>query len=120
MNWSWMAGGVALGATVTALGLWASNGSRPATQEARILSASPRLDAADFPREEVVALRLALDHEIEAREQLGLELAALRDRLAHASPGDPAAGTAGRSAGSNQRPFFDRDGLIAAGVAPAE
>jgi PDZ domain len=71
---------------------------------------------------QIVSLRLALDREVEAREQLALEVAALRDQL-------QASGSASRPQAENspavpprgaRDSLFDGSSLVSAGVPPAD
>src|SRR5258705_13611266 len=103
----WIAGGIA------ALLLWVAScalcgeagdsarGQRPPPASAGG-GASPDSDA------QIIALRLALDREVEAREQLALEVAALREQLdAKASASGPEAAIAAGAAARAQQSMFD-------------
>jgi hypothetical protein len=80
---------------------------------------APAAAAADAAGAEIAALRIALDREVEAREQLTLEVRSLREEIENRAAGadsDSAAIASGRA----HRTMFDREGLVAAGIAPVE
>jgi hypothetical protein len=119
-NWHWIAGGMVAGAAVTALALWLATPPSP-RMEARASSS----DAA------IEELRLALAREVQAREQIALEVSALRAQLDPAGASAPrASATAAAAAAAPAptpardpavpRPVFDLAALVSAGISPGE
>src|SRR5262245_630072 len=120
MRW-WIAGAAAFLLLVWIASCALCSRSEPIARAPRAPSestgSSARTDDA-----EIVALRRALDREVEAREHLELEVASLRERLdsgaVTATPGaEGAAATADRG---TQRSMFDGNSLVAAGIAPGD
>jgi len=121
MRWEWVAG-----AGAGALVLWiASCGlcseSRDPAQTTPGRTDATRADERGAERE-LASLRIALAQEVEAREQLAREVAALRDQIGSGtdSPRESAASSPETPNRSAQRSMFDGSSLIAAGMAPAD
>ena len=72
-----------------------------------------------FERRALVPLAYHRDREIEAREQLAWEVASLREQLGSGTQREPAANAPAPTPGT-QRSMFDRDSLVAAGMAAAD
>ena len=117
-RWEWVAS-----AAVGLLLLWIASCalcSQSGEVEGKRSALHPRR-AATTADAEMAALRMALDREIEARERLALELESLRAQIdgSDRTAGDPRAADAQSAAGGGaQRPMFDRDALVAAGIDP--
>jgi hypothetical protein len=71
---------------------------------------------------EIAALRMALDREVEAREQLAREVASLREQIesGSTSPGESAPSSPAERDRGARRSMFDGNALVAAGMAPAD
>lgn len=120
--WPWAAG-----VGVAALLLWV--GSCALCSDAGDLGREQHRPAASSDRPtadsdaEIAALRMALDREVEAREQLARDVVSLREQIdSGASRDRRSAATSPEVAGdrSSQRSRFDGNSLIAAGMAPAD
>jgi PDZ domain len=121
-RWEWVAGAAA-GALVLWIGSCAlCSGSDDLTRNEPGPAELPRRETPGSDSE-IAALRMALNQEIEAREQLAWEVASLREqiRAGSAAPRESAesapAATPERGA---QRSMFDGSSLVAAGMAPAD
>jgi hypothetical protein len=119
-RWEWIGGALA-----GALLVWIASGALcgDAKESARLQpppaksagGAAPDSDA------QIVALRLALDREVEAREQLALEVAALRDQMkAGGSASSPQAENGLAAPRGARESMFDGNSLVSAGVPPAD
>jgi hypothetical protein len=117
-RWPWAAAVVA-----GALLLWIGSctlcrGSEEPGRE-RAPAESPPVHRSDADAQ-IAALRMALDREVEAREQLATEVQSLREKMAQ-SPESAAAGAPSPDLAEGlHRPKFDPDALVAAGVAREE
>ncbi len=117
-RWAWIAG-TAVGLLllwIASCALCSPSGEIEGTRSA----VRPRRAAATADAE-MAALRMALDREVEARERLALELESLRAQIVSSgrAADDPRATDSPSAAGGGaQRPMFDRDALVAAGIDP--
>jgi hypothetical protein len=117
----WIAAGIA------ALLLWVATcalcGDAGDSARGQRSPTAPAGGAAPDSDAQIIALRLALDREVEAREQLALEVAVLREELAAraSASGKEAANPPGAaSARDAQQSMFDGKALVSAGIAPAD
>src|SRR5688500_8294459 len=119
-RWEWVAGAAA-GALVLWIGSCTLCGDSDDLARKEPGPAEPPRRESPGTDSEIAALRMALNQEIEAREQLAWEVASLREQIQAGSSARresaerAAAGTPDRAA---QRSMFDGNSLVAAGMAP--
>lgn len=120
MRWDWIAGATAGVLVLSIASLGVCRRSDDPARETQPASTPIRRETPGSSSE-IAALRAALDREIEAREQLAWEVAALREQI------EAGSGAAGGSATSSatpdrdgERSMFDGNSLISAGMAPAD
>jgi PDZ domain len=118
--WPWAAG-VGAGALLIWIGscaLCADSGDLAHTQPS---PAQPSDRPTSESGAEIAALRMALDREVEAREQLAREVASLREQIdSDTTPGRESDASAPAPDRDAQRSRFDAGSLIAAGMASAD
>ncbi len=116
----------AAGAVAGALLVWIASCSLCSDSE-ELASPQPRPArspglAASGSDQEIVALRMALEREIEEREHLAAEVASLREQIESGATaaGPDAASSAATPDRGTRRSMFDGNALVTAGTAPAD
>ena len=119
--WQW-----GIGAAVIGLVIWiASCGLCSESRDLARSSPAPEVPIRGDERsaeDELASLRIALAQEVEAREQLAREVAALREQVgsAGAASRESAMSPAQTPGSGAQRSMFDGNSLVSAGMAPAD